>query len=121
MRSERKPIYTVLLLALAISFATLTGYLLSILWLGEWKYRELLAPIFGAAIAVVASAAVVAVMYKGRRNLLTVACLTAVIVAASGVVATGLFFGFLGNCNLSCGTKIEAESTSPSGHWRVFF
>jgi hypothetical protein len=119
MRWERKHIYTLLFLAFAIGCATLTGYLLSILWLGEWKYRELIAPIWVTTIAVIASAAVVAVINQKQRNLFAIAGLTAVIVAGCVVVATSLFFGILANCNLSCGTRIEAESRSPTGLWRA--
>lgn len=119
MGRTRKLICTALLLGLAIGCATLSGYLLSILWLGEWKYRELIALISGTAIAAVLSAAAAAVIHKGRRNWRAVSWLTAMIIAGCGVAATGLFFGVLANCDLSCGTRIEAESMNPTGQWRA--
>ena len=119
MSGKGQPIYALLLLGFAVGCATLTGHLLSILWLGDWKYRELIAPICTSAIAVVASSAGAAVFYKGGGKLRAIAGHTAVIVAGCCIAAMGLFFGILANCNLSCGTRIEAETKSPTGQWRA--
>ena len=97
----------------------MAAYRLSVLWRGQWKYRELIAPTCASALAAGLLFAVIAVVQKGRRNIGAIVRLTLLSTAICGVVATGAFFALLDNCSLSCGQMIKSQSDSPSGRWRA--
>ena len=119
MGRARKIVPTALLLGMALGCATWTGYVLSVLWSGEWKYRELILPILaGASVTFLASVAV-AVIQKGRHNARGVVWLAFLVTGSCGVAAAGLYFGVLASCALSCGTKLEREVKSPNGQSRA--
>jgi hypothetical protein len=89
---------------------------LSVLSRGEWKYRELVAPTCALAAVSILSTIILAAIYWRRRGALSVVALAGVFTLVSGAVASGIFFGVLENCHLSCGTRIRARLQSPNGH-----
>jgi hypothetical protein len=109
MRITGKIATTVSLAICAIGLATFAGYLLSILWQGQWKYPELVVPTVGTATAAVLAVAVIAVIKRRHRGTGAIVRMTVLLIAGCNLSAAGLFFLLLANCSLSCGNRIMAD------------
>jgi hypothetical protein len=105
------------LFALAVVIGSIAAYLLSILWRGDWKYSEMIAPIILAAVATLALLAIVAVIATRRGRTRNAAMLISGLVLVCGAVVACVFFGVLDNCRLSCGPVFDAVVKSPTGQW----
>ena len=121
MRRRWKFISVALLSGLALGSATLTAYWLSILARGAWKYPELLLPICVVGLVAFLILGVIASICIQGRDKLAVLRFAAVLTAVCVMAASGVFFGVLDNCRLSCGTRIKVESKSPTGHWKAIW
>ncbi len=117
IRVRGRIVLTVALAVFAVGCATLAELLCSILWRGEWKYSELVAPICGAAVAGALALTGTAFMLRGRSGIGAVIRSGALLTLACVAVSACLFFSLLENCGLSCGNRVIDESRSPSGQW----
>jgi len=119
MRITGKTATTASLAIWAIGLAMFAGYLLSILWWGQWKYSELVVPTVGAATAAIVAVAVIAVINRRHRGTGAILRLTALLITGCSLFTAGLFSLLLANCGLSCGNRIIADVKSPTGRWRA--
>ena len=119
MSHAGKLVSIVLLSVFALGLATLAEYLFSILWIGEWAYLELIAPICASVVAATLALGIVASINRRHRGIAAVVRLAALLSLGCFTSAAGLFFVVLANCSLSCGNKIVAESRSPNGRWKA--
>jgi|SRR5690242_8437795 len=110
-----------LLSAAALASATLTAYWLSILARGDWKYPELILPICAAGLVALLIVGIITRICTHGRNKLAMLRLAVVLLAGCSVAASGVFFGALDNCRLSCGTHVKTQSKSPSGNWTAIY
>lgn len=121
MRPALRYTLIVLLAVFAAGTSLATAYSFSILARGAWKDRELVVPICAAALATILALSFISALCTGTRHLWITAGVTVALTVACGAVTTGLFFGVLENCHLSCGTKTKAISRSPSGRWSAIW
>jgi hypothetical protein len=66
------------------------------------------------AVASILLLFIIAAVHEKQRGKWAIVRLSALLSAACLVAGTGIFFAVLDNCRLSCGTKLRAESSSPS-------
>ncbi len=93
----------------ALGFAILTAYLLSTLLLGEWKYTELFLPTATALLASLFAAIGASFVLRRQAGVASIVRTAALLIAACGTLAGGIYFGLLANCGLSCGETVESE------------
>ena len=74
-------------------------------------------PLGGVVLASFAAIIAVAVIARGRNNSRGVLALTVLLIIGWGAAVSGVFFGVLDNCSLSCGTTIRSVTKSPTGQW----
>ena len=101
----------------AVGTGTLAAYSLSILWRGEWKYHELIAPTVLWVLGSLGLLTAAAIVVRGRKPFGGAVRVTVLLWLATGIMVASLFYGVLDNCRISCGSNIEGKVKSPTGAW----
>ena len=101
----------------ALTSATLAGYLFSVLQHGHWNYPELLPWMGLAASGVVASLVALAAVYC--RGVAAISRLSALLILLCSTSAAGIFYGVLANCRLSCRNKIISQVPNRNGTFKA--
>lgn len=119
MKRYSKLVVCIGLCLLSVAGGSFGSYLLSVLWRGDWKYREIILPLSVTVLGVIAVLMTIAFIARGRHNARGVIALTMVLIPSCGLIVSGIFFGVLDNCHLSCGTNVRFESKSPTSEWKA--
>lgn len=106
---------------LAVICLTLSGYIYSIVQPLGMKRSDFTAPLWGTVS--IGLLAIVAGAWVLIRPSVTRASIRSVVILVTGCLAvTGLLcFGWLTNCNISCGSRTLNESFSPDGRWKAIW